>query len=279
MIKKLTFVMLILFLFVPATNSFSATFTYASLWSDNRYYEDTGQSAYGMVADTMESDDLHNVYVYIPSWTGHEYQQLSYYLYLGSFGAGTFFNPSDGYPVPGSDYEGRDFYFFIDEDGSGDFDPSKDTYALDNYPSGTFSQLPLVTNVKITYSGSDVIVSWDGIAIGGEFGNDGNDQYRVRVIDKATNDFYVDSGKITINTVTNKYAYNLGDLSAYGKDIWIAVEAREGIGNISLANRSRYYIPAPSGPDKCEGDLDGNGVVDGSDLAIFAADFGRTDCQ
>jgi len=32
-----------------------------------------------------------------------------------------------------------------------------------------------------------------------------------------------------------------------------------------------------SGPD-CEGDFDSDGDVDGSDLALFAADFGRTDC-
>ena len=30
--------------------------------------------------------------------------------------------------------------------------------------------------------------------------------------------------------------------------------------------------------DLCEGDFDTDGDVDGSDLAIFAADFGRTDC-
>ena len=29
----------------------------------------------------------------------------------------------------------------------------------------------------------------------------------------------------------------------------------------------------------CEGDFDGDGDVDGSDLATFAADFGRTDCN
>ena len=29
----------------------------------------------------------------------------------------------------------------------------------------------------------------------------------------------------------------------------------------------------------CEGDFDGDGDVDGSDLAVFAADFGRTDCS
>ena len=32
-----------------------------------------------------------------------------------------------------------------------------------------------------------------------------------------------------------------------------------------------------SGPS-CEGDFDTDGDVDGSDLAVFAADFGRTDC-
>ncbi|MDL1978677.1 MAG: hypothetical protein LWX52_11380, partial [Deltaproteobacteria bacterium] len=29
----------------------------------------------------------------------------------------------------------------------------------------------------------------------------------------------------------------------------------------------------------CEGDFDNDGDVDGSDLAVFAADFGRTDCS
>ena len=31
-------------------------------------------------------------------------------------------------------------------------------------------------------------------------------------------------------------------------------------------------------PSACEGDFDGDGDVDGSDLAVFAADFGKTDC-
>lgn len=30
--------------------------------------------------------------------------------------------------------------------------------------------------------------------------------------------------------------------------------------------------------EPCEGDFDSDGDVDGSDLAVFAADFGRTDC-
>jgi len=31
--------------------------------------------------------------------------------------------------------------------------------------------------------------------------------------------------------------------------------------------------------DTCKGNFDGDGDVDGSDLAVFAADFGRTDCD
>ena len=38
-------------------------------------------------------------------------------------------------------------------------------------------------------------------------------------------------------------------------------------------------LPALVTPcDRCEGDFDGDSDVDGSDLAVFAADFGRTDC-
>lgn len=33
------------------------------------------------------------------------------------------------------------------------------------------------------------------------------------------------------------------------------------------------------GDDRCKGDFDEDGDVDGSDLAVFAADFGRTDCD
>ena len=221
----------------PNLNSFE----YAALWSENRYYESSKTSQYGMVGDTGESTNAYDVYMYIPSWTGQEYQKLPPYNFLGSYGAGKFFTTADGYPPPGGNYEARNVYFFIDENGSGDFNSSEPS-VYRYYQSGRFSRLPLVTNVKTYYSGSDVMVSWDGIPLGGDFGDDGNDQYRVRIIDKATTEFYFDSGKIDINP-TNKYVYNLGNLSAYGDNFWIAVEAREIIASqgMGLANRSRYY--------------------------------------
>ncbi len=44
------------------------------------------------------------------------------------------------------------------------------------------------------------------------------------------------------------------------------------IGDAALM-RSAYMV------EPCEGDFDNNGVVDGSDLNVFAADFGRTGCN
>ena len=53
------------------------------------------------------------------------------------------------------------------------------------------------------------------------------------------------------------------------------------IGTSSSDSYSNYagFIWALVGlPPPCEGDFDHDGDVDGSDLAVFAADFGRTDC-
>jgi len=40
-----------------------------------------------------------------------------------------------------------------------------------------------------------------------------------------------------------------------------------------------WYTTELESVEPCEGDFDTDGDVDGSDLAIFAADFGRTDCS
>jgi len=52
-------------------------------------------------------------------------------------------------------------------------------------------------------------------------------------------------------------------------------------GDTAMRTRTGVYVDAvriTGKPEPCEGDFDTDGNVDGSDLAIFAADFGRTDC-
>jgi hypothetical protein len=46
---------------------------------------------------------------------------------------------------------------------------------------------------------------------------------------------------------------------------------------VTLLDLPGLVVPPPDTP-VCEGDFDEDGDVDGSDLAVFAADFGRTDC-
>jgi streptogramin lyase len=53
--------------------------------------------------------------------------------------------------------------------------------------------------------------------------------------------------------------------------IWFTESAGNKIGKLMLS------VIGPGQP--CAGDFDNDGDVDGSDLAIFAADFGRTDCE
>jgi hypothetical protein len=70
------------------------------------------------------------------------------------------------------------------------------------------------------------------------------------------------------------------DLSTYGGNSspgtkTTYVQYRDAAGIVSLTySDSINYVALPA----CEGDFNGDGDVDGSDLAVFAADFGRTDC-
>ena len=60
------------------------------------------------------------------------------------------------------------------------------------------------------------------------------------------------------------------------EDVGIRIIARDEDGNYCIAD-TLLTITDTMQPT-CEGDFDHDGDVDGSDLALFAADFGRTDC-
>lgn len=59
-------------------------------------------------------------------------------------------------------------------------------------------------------------------------------------------------------------------------NLWLFSSPGSNFGNIAV-NLHSNDIPPVSLP--CEGDFDADQDVDGSDLAVFAADFGRTDCS
>nr|QGF22313.1 alpha-amylase [uncultured bacterium] len=62
------------------------------------------------------------------------------------------------------------------------------------------------------------------------------------------------------------------NFSTYGYEVW----QLEGEGP---AGQNHYVLPILLSTPGCQGDFDNDGDVDGSDLVVFAADFGRTDCS
>ena len=75
----------------------------------------------------------------------------------------------------------------------------------------------------------------------------------------------------TTNTSWNSMGLSAGTTYAF------RVKARNGDG-VETGWRSLGSATTLPGGSPCEGDFDHDGDVDGSDLAVFAADFGRTDC-
>ena len=77
------------------------------------------------------------------------------------------------------------------------------------------------------------------------------------------------------NNVTVSINSNANSLSAGSyPDTVFFTNTTNGNGNTSRSVSLTVNPPA----NPCEGDFDGDGDVDGTDLAVFAADFGRTDC-
>jgi hypothetical protein len=96
----------------------------------------------------------------------------------------------------------------------------------------------------------------------------------------------ISRGLVIVGTHSGAIATNNADGVAYAFDLTCAVEPCEGdfepdgdVDGSDLAVFAADFgrIDCASGPP-CEGDFDKDNDVDGSDLVIFAADFGRTDC-
>lgn len=76
-------------------------------------------------------------------------------------------------------------------------------------------------------------------------------------------------------TFDEVWSYELNDIE---EDVWHLqfTDIDNDNQNELVVTTSKRLLVFSIGP--CEGDFDKDGDVDGSDLAVFAADFGRTDC-
>lgn len=84
-------------------------------------------------------------------------------------------------------------------------------------------------------------------------------------------DYHLTSGSFCIDTGTNDASELLS--TDFEGDPRI-VDDDDGIATVDMGADEDVEVINP-----CEGDFDTDGDVDGSDLAVFAADFGRTDCD
>jgi hypothetical protein len=107
--------------------------------------------------------------------------------------------------------------------------------------------------------------------------------------DKTTSSIYVDSLPpgftyyFYIQTITYRHGFNLNDVVSQESSV-VAINLCEGdfghdgsVDNTDLAIFANDYGRTDCSGD-CEGDFDNAGHVDGGDLAVFVADFLRTDC-
>ena len=103
----------------------------------------------------------------------------------------------------------------------------------------------------------------------GGYPGTGNIDDNPSFVDPENGDFRLQPGSPCIDTGTNT--------GAPGEDMDGLLRPQDGDGDgTAVCDMGAYEVSEPESP--CEGDFTNDGDVDGSDLAVFAADFGRTDC-
>jgi len=163
-----------------------------------------------------------------------------------------------GYVPPTSfaDWENITYHFSFDGNDEGSITTDHELKSL---------PLPVAT-----YDSETKTVTWLEVADAG--------MYKVRIIDDTLG--YLDIDRLVFDSgglLGTSYEFPSSTHGLLEEGAIINVEAWEIMTDpeFRIFNSSVYVtIAQPSG--RCEGDFDGD--VDGSDLAIFAADFGRTDC-
>lgn len=259
--------------FGPSNNSYAdfilnSEITGAWIIVDNYYYSNTDTYEYSAQADVITTSACDHVFVKgIPGITDPESVELQHEPFLnGFFGSGTsiydkYFNT----PPPGVDWEG-DYEFYI----QGEPSVHKRIY------EDTIKQWDFVQNVTVT-GGFHPTITWEPI----DGFDNGRYQVRFMLLDQngkpdRSKLIWQSPSFADLNLESYSYTYEGNLIEQYGT-IAISIEATENpLGpDDALRNRSIYYAIH----HVCVGSFDNDSDKDGSDLAMFIADFGRTDCD
>ena len=269
--KRFLLTCVVLLIVMPTQNVFSFSSAYKAVITEHR--DNLVGETYKVQAWIGFNTGLLNTGDYVTISGGHlsgEITLIGPYEFSSGYDEFSYEWPEQS-PSILSDFSNQTYTFKL-YDHNGAQIPLEDDPV--KFTSGTMEWLPLIDPIVTTSAGYSWL-RWNDIT-----GHGYINQYRVRVMNPdpsgptILNDFILDGGK---DYYTFSY-YTEDLLSTYG-EVTFRLEARQ-FKEIEtdvwvLTNRSTLYHSVTT---PCEGDFDGDGVVDGTDLAIFAADFGRTDC-
>lgn len=290
MSKAIRFLALLLGVFLVTQSAHAVTIYYADMLLEYRYYEKykpsywTTPDALRLMADSGADSDSANMKIGFAV----EVYPLNYWGYFFLTDIEPFHNYGTvfGLPLDATDFsawEEMTYTFWDDADDDDIIDTNPEDYTQFSIAAGTYRKLALPQNISLSSEG---IISWDEVEYA--------DYYKVRAQD-------VENGVITGGLIygsdripsdgSGRMSHDLGEFMdrIMSDTVVLYIVAREvaDIDNIEngvlvpgvehIINQSRIYFD-PMDKMICEGDFNNDGDVDGSDLALFAADFGRTNC-
>jgi len=223
---------------------------------DNKYFW-LQDATYIMAGFVMNEVAIPGAKVATISWPSDQQRVLDYKPLLDGV---VVYTEILGYvpPTSLSDWQGISYSFTFDGNEEGSITTVNELKSL---------PLPVAT-----YDPETKTVIWSEVTDA--------DVYKVRIIDNTLG--YLDIDLLVFDSrglPGTSYEFPASTYGLLEDGAIICVEAWEIVTDpeFRLINSSVYVtIAQPTG--FCEGDFDGDGDVDGSDLAVFAADFGRTDC-
>nr|QGF22323.1 hypothetical protein [uncultured bacterium] len=288
--KAIHLLAIVLSVFLVTQTAHGVTIYHADILLEYRYYESYAPSHWTtpdrlrFFADTGVDSDSANMKIGF----GEEVQPLDYWGVFDPSGIdpfhdyGTVFNlllDTTDFSV----WEDKTYTFWDDAIDDDILDINSEDYTQFHIPVGTYRKLALPKNISIS---TDGIISWDEVEYA--------DYYKIRAQDVVNgaikSGLIFDSGRINSDG-SGRVFHDFGTFMERIKndDVVIYIVSREvaNIDNIEngvlvtgvehIINQSRIYFD-PIDRTGCKGDFNGDADVDGSDLATFAADFGRTDC-